>query len=56
MLEFAQNWPTIDIAEQMFVVLSLVLEPSIIDKNILSLLMPFGFVRDTNRWNSRVVR
>jgi hypothetical protein len=55
MLEFARNWPTIDIAEQMLVVFSLVWEPSVIDKNILSLLVSLGFVHNANRQTSHVV-
>jgi hypothetical protein len=56
MLEFGQNWPAVDIAEQMFVVLSLGWEPSIINENILGLLTQFGFVCIANRQDSRVVQ
>jgi hypothetical protein len=48
MLELAQNWSAIDIVQQIFVVLGLVRESSVINKHIVELPATLGFVRNPN--------
>jgi hypothetical protein len=47
-LEFTKNWSSIDIVEQIFVVLGLVREPPIIDEDIGHPLAAFGLIRNVN--------
>jgi hypothetical protein len=48
MLELAQDWSAINIVEQVFVVLRLVRESSVIDKYIIEPSAMLGFVRNPN--------
>mgnify|MGYP006140010367 CR=1 FL=1 len=58
-LELAQDRSTIDIVQQVFVVLRLIRESSVIDKDIVKLPATLGFVRNPNgrtilsRWLTR---
>jgi hypothetical protein len=48
MLELAQNWSTINIVQQIIVVLGLVRKSSVIDKHIVEPPAMLGFVRNLN--------
>ena len=48
MLELAQNWSATNIVQQIFVVLGLVRESSVIDKHIVEPPATLGFVRNPN--------
>ncbi len=47
-LEFTKDWSSIDIREQILVVLRLVREPPVINKDIGHLLAAFGLIRNAN--------
>jgi hypothetical protein len=53
-LEFTKDWSSIDIVEQVLIVLGLVREPPVINKDIGHLLAAFGLIRNTNGWQSRI--
>jgi hypothetical protein len=55
MLKLLQDDAAFHIAQQCFVVLSLVGEPAIIDKNILCPLLTLGFVSYRNGQKTRIV-
>jgi hypothetical protein len=48
MLELAQDWSAINIVEQVFVVLGLIRESSVVDEHIVKPPARLGFVRNTN--------
>ena len=43
MLEFAQNWTTVNVVKQMVEIVGLVREPSAVQKDILQALLSLGF-------------
>ena len=49
MLEFAQNWTTVNIVKQMVIILGLIREPSVVQKDILQTLTPLFFWCNSNR-------
>ncbi len=49
MLEFAQNWTAIDVMKNMVVIVGLVREPSVIQKDVLQALTSLRFWCNSNR-------
>ena len=51
-LEFTKDWSSFDIVEQVLVVLGLVRETPVINKDIGHLLSAFGLICNANGWRS----
>ncbi len=55
-LEFTKDWSSIDFVEQVLVVLGLVREPPVINKDIGHPLAVFGLICNKNGWQSQIGR
>ncbi len=53
-LEFTKDWSSINIVEQVLVVLGLVRDPPVINKDIEHPLVAFGLICKGNGWRSRI--
>jgi hypothetical protein len=53
-LEFTKDWSSIDIVEQVLVILRFVRDPPVIKKATWHPLMAFGLICNANGWQSRI--
>jgi hypothetical protein len=53
-LDFTKDWSSFDIVEQVLVVLGLIREPPVINKDIGHPLLAFELICNANGWQSRI--